>query len=57
MAFGLGEITLNSYLGEELNASIAINDTESAPDISCFVVKDLTEDAVQRRVTGNLSRA
>jgi len=54
MAFGLGEITLNSYLGEELNASIAINDTESAPDISCFVVKDLTEDAVQRRVTGNL---
>lgn len=55
VALGLGEITLNSYLGEALNASVQINDAEITPDVSCFVVKDVTEDTAPRRVSTNLA--
>lgn len=53
-ALGFGDIELSSYLGEELNAKIQINDIDSTPDIGCFVLKDLTENATQRRISASL---
>lgn len=49
LALGFSDIELKSYLGENLNAQIDINDADSALDVSCFVAKDFSEDGANRR--------
>ncbi len=49
LSLGFSDIELKSYLGENLNAQIDINDADLALDVSCFVAKDFSEDGANRR--------
>lgn len=42
-ALGLGNVAINSNLGEPLQATVTITDAESSPDLSCFSVIETSD--------------
>lgn len=54
MALGLSDIALKSNLGESLDASVMVEDVESAPDATCFVVKEMSGESALKRINTRL---
>lgn len=43
-ALGIGDISLKSYLGESLSATIMVTDVESSANTDCFTVTDISDN-------------
>ena len=53
-ALGLSDIALKSNLGEFLDASVTISDVDAAPDLSCFLVKEMPGETALKRISVRL---
>jgi hypothetical protein len=56
-ALGIGDIALQSHLGEPLIAKINVTDVEKLPDTSCFSVTDTSDVPAFRRANISLKKS